>query len=166
MTKIDIVSGFLGAGKTTLLELISKREGVYIVPGAKIGYARQNMSQIDLEQTVLENVRRVSIQSESISRIVLARLLLSERDMNKKAKELSGGERMKLSFAMLFVSDVNLLILDEPTNYLDIPSVEALEKMLVEYEGTLLFTSHDKMFVDRIATERLYIYGGKIVYET
>ena len=72
---------------------------------------------------------------------------------------------MKLSFAMLFVSDVNLLIIDEPTNYLDIPSVEALEKMLVEYEGTLIFTSHDKMFVDRIATERLYIDDAKIRHE-
>ncbi|PWT28135.1 ribosomal protection-like ABC-F family protein [Butyrivibrio fibrisolvens] len=160
-SKVAILGGN-GAGKTTLLELIKKRDGVYVVPGAKIGYARQNMSQIDLSQTVLENVRRVSIQSESISRIVLARLLLSERDMNKKASELSGGERMKLSFAMLFVSDVNLLILDEPTNYLDIPSVEALEKMLVEYEGTLIFTSHDKVFVDRIATDRLYIGDGKI----
>lgn len=160
-SKVAILGGN-GAGKTTLLELIKKRDGVYVVPGAKIGYARQNMSQIDLSQTVLENVRRVSIQSESISRIVLARLLLSERDMNKKASELSGGERMKLSFAMLFVSDVNLLILDEPTNYLDIPSVEALEKMLVEYEGTLIFTSHDKVFVDRIATDRLYISDGKI----
>ena len=163
-SKVALLGGN-GAGKTTLLELISRREVVYVVPGAKIGYARQNMSQINLEQTVLENVRRVSIQSESISRIVLARLLLSERDMNKKAAELSGGECMKLSFAMLFVSDVNLLIIDEPTNYLDIPSVEALEKMLVEYEGTLVFTSHDKMFVDRIATERLYIDDAKIRHE-
>lgn len=154
--------GSNGAGKTTLLELISKRESVYVVPGVKIGYAKQNMSQIELDKTVLENVRRVSIQSESLSRIILARLLLSERDMHKKALELSGGERMKLSFAMLFVSDVNLLILDEPTNYLDIPSVEALEKMLKEYEGTLVFTSHDKVFVDRIATERLYLGDGKI----
>ena len=160
-SKVAILGGN-GAGKTTLLELISKRENVYVVPGAKIGYARQNMSQIDLNKTVLENVRRVSIQTESLSRIILARLLLSERDMNKKAGDLSGGERMKLSFAMLFVSDVNLLILDEPTNYLDIPSVEALEKLLMEYEGTLVFTSHDKMFVDRIATDRLYIKDGKI----
>ncbi len=104
----------------------------------------------------------MSIQSESLSRIILARLLLSERDMNKKVGNLSGGERIKLSFAMLFVSDVNLLILDEPTNYLDIPSVEALEKLLIEYEGTLVFTSHDKLFVDRIATDRLYIRDGKI----
>jgi macrolide transport system ATP-binding/permease protein len=162
-SKVALLGGN-GVGKTTLLELINdKYEGIHIVPGAKIGYARQNMSQIDLEQTVLDNVRRVSIQSESLSRIVLARLLLSERDMNKKASELSGGERMKLSFAMLFVSDVNLLIFDEPTNYLDIPSVEALEKMLMEYEGTLLFTSHDKVFVDRIATDRYCVESGKII---
>ncbi|MCR5824127.1 MAG: ABC-F type ribosomal protection protein [Lachnospiraceae bacterium] len=161
-SKVALLGGN-GAGKTTLLELIAKREGIYVVPGAKIGYARQNMSQIDMNLTVLENVKRVSIQSESLARIILARLLLSERDMNKKAADLSGGERMKLSFAMLFVSDVNLLILDEPTNYLDIPSVEALEKLLTEYEGTLLFTSHDKMFVDKIATDRLYVRDGKIV---
>ncbi len=160
-SKVALLGGN-GAGKTTLLNLITDREKVYVVPGAKIGYAKQNMSQIDMEKTVLENVRKVSIQSESLSRIILARLLLSERDMNKKAKDLSGGERMKLSFAMLFVSDVNLLILDEPTNYLDIPSVEALEKLLVEYEGTLIFTSHDKTFVDRVANERMYIVEGKI----
>ena len=161
-SKVALLGGN-GAGKTTLLDLIAKRDSVYVVPGAKIGYAKQNMSQIDYDRTVLENIRRVSIQTESLSRIILSRLLLTVKDMNKKASQLSGGERMKLSFAMLFVSDVNLLILDEPTNYLDIPSVEALEKLLMEYEGTLIFTSHDKMFVDRIATERLYIEDGKIV---
>ncbi|MBE5844707.1 MAG: ABC-F type ribosomal protection protein [Butyrivibrio sp.] len=152
-----------GAGKTTLIDLIDRREGIYVVPGAKIGYARQNMSQINMEKTVLENVREVSIQSESIARIILARLLLTEKDIAKKAKDLSGGERMKLSFAMLFVSDVNLLILDEPTNYLDIPSIEALERLLEEYEGTLIFVSHDQTFVDNIATEKMQIKDGKIV---
>lgn len=159
--KIALV-GENGAGKTTLIELINKQQGVYVVPGAKIGYARQNMSQIDMNKTVLENVRNVSIQSESIARIILARLLLTERDIQKKASELSGGERMKLSFAMLFVSDVNMLILDEPTNYLDIPSIEALEKLLKEYEGTLIFVSHDKTFVDHVATGELIIGDGKI----
>ena len=159
--KVALV-GDNGAGKTTLIDLIDKKEQVYVVPGAKIGYARQNMSQIDMDKTVLENVRAVSIQSESISRIILARLLLTERDIKKKASELSGGERMKLSFAMLFVSDANLLIMDEPTNYLDIPSIEALENLLVEYEGTLIFVSHDKTFVDHIATEKLMIKNGKI----
>ena len=163
-SKVALV-GENGAGKTTLIDLIAARELVYVVPGAKIGYARQDMNQIDMEKTVLENVRAVSIQSESISRIILARLLLTERDMDKKAKELSGGERMKLSFAMLFVSDVNLLVLDEPTNYLDISSIEALEKLLVEYEGTLIFVSHDQTFVDNIATEKLLIKNGKITRE-
>ncbi|WP_022764904.1 ribosomal protection-like ABC-F family protein [Butyrivibrio sp. XPD2006] len=159
--KVALV-GDNGAGKTTLIELIDKRDGVYVVPGAKIGYARQNMSQIDMDKTVLENVRDVSIQKESIARIILARLLLTERDIRKKASDLSGGERMKLSFAMLFVSDVNFLILDEPTNYLDIPSIEALEKLLMEYEGTLIFVSHDKTFVEHVATEKLLIQDGKI----
>ncbi len=161
-SKVALV-GDNGAGKTTLIELINKREGVYVVPGAKIGYARQNMSQIDMDKTVLENVRNVSIQSESIARIILARLLLTERDIQKKAGDLSGGERMKLSFAMLFVSDVNLLILDEPTNYLDIPSIEALERLLVEYEGTLVFVSHDRTFVENVATDKLIIKDGKII---
>ncbi len=160
-SKVALV-GENGAGKTTLIELINKREQVYVVPGAKIGYAKQDLSQIDMEKTVLENVRSVSIQSESIARIILARLLLTERDIQKKASELSGGERMKLSFAMLFVSDVNMLILDEPTNYLDIPSIEALEKLLKEYEGTLIFVSHDKTFVDHVATGELIIGDGKI----
>lgn len=160
--KVALV-GDNGAGKTTLIELINRREGVYVVPGAKIGYARQNMSQIDMDKTVLENVRDVSIQKESIARIILARLLLTERDIQKKASDLSGGERMKLSFAMLFVSDVNFLILDEPTNYLDIPSIEALEKLLTEYEGTLIFVSHDKTFVEHVATEKLLIRDGKII---
>jgi macrolide transport system ATP-binding/permease protein len=160
-SKVALV-GENGAGKTTLIEMINKRDQVYVVPGAKIGYAKQDMSQIDMEKTVLENVRSVSIQSESIARIILARLLLTERDIQKKAKELSGGERMKLSFAMLFVSDVNLLILDEPTNYLDIPTIEALERLLVEYEGTLVFVSHDQTFVDHVATEKLLVKDGKI----
>ena len=160
-SKVALV-GDNGAGKTTLLELIEKREDIYVVPGAKIGYARQNMSQIDMDKTVLENVRNVSIQPESIARIILARLLLTEKDIAKKAGDLSGGERMKLSFAMLFVSDVNFLILDEPTNYLDIPSIEALEKLLIEYEGTLVFVSHDRVFVDNVATEKLLVKDGKI----
>ena len=83
--------------------------------------------------------------------------------IGENGSELSGGERMKLSFAMLFVSDVNFLILDEPTNYLDIPSIEALEKLLMEYEGTLIFVSHDKTFVEHVATEKLLIQDGKII---
>ena len=157
-----VISGDNGAGKTTLLDMIIDKNQIYVVPGAKIGYVRQNLSDIDMDRTVLENVMEVSIQKEEIARTILARLLLSERDMKKKVRCLSGGERMKLAFARLFVSDVNLLILDEPTNYLDLPSIEALEELLQEYEGTLLFVSHDKEFAQQIATDMLVIDNGKV----
>lgn len=158
-----VISGDNGAGKTTLLDMIIDKNQIYVVPGAKIGYVRQNLSDIDMDRTVLENVMEVSIQKEEIARTILARLLLSERDMKKKVRCLSGGERMKLAFARLFVSDVNLLILDEPTNYLDLPSIEALEELLQEYEGTLLFVSHDKEFAQQIATDMLVIDNGKVI---
>ena len=158
-----VISGDNGAGKTTLLDMIIDKNQIYVVPGAKIGYVRQNLSDIDMDRTVLENVMEVSIQKEEIARTILARLLLSERDMKKKVSCLSGGERMKLAFARLFVSDVNLLILDEPTNYLDLPSIEALEELLQEYEGTLLFVSHDKEFAQQIATDMLVIDNGKVI---
>ncbi|MBE5905654.1 MAG: ABC-F family ATP-binding cassette domain-containing protein [Lachnospiraceae bacterium] len=161
-SKVAIL-GENGAGKTTLLELIAKREGISIVPEANIGYVRQNLSQIQLDKTVLENMQAVSVQSEGVTRSVLANLLLTNQDMKKKARDLSGGERMKLAFAMLFVSDANLLMLDEPTNYLDLPSIKALEKMLQKYEGTLLFTSHDRTFVEHVATRKVAIKNKKIV---
>lgn len=157
------ILGDNGAGKTTMLNIIAEGKDVSVVPSAKIGYLRQNFSQIHLEKTVIENIKSVSIQNESISRMILARLLLTAKDLQKKGKELSGGERMKLAFAMLLVGDVNILIMDEPTNYLDISSIEALEKLLTEYEGTVVFTSHDMTFVDHVATEKCEIKNKKIV---
>lgn len=160
-SKVAIV-GDNGAGKTTLLNLIMNRDQISVVPKAKIGYLSQNVSEINLEKTVLENAMSVSIQKEDITRTVLARLLLTSRDIKKLAKDLSGGERMKLALAMLLVSDVNLLVLDEPTNYMDIPSIEAIETLLTEYEGTLLFVSHDQQFIESIATGKLLVKDGKI----
>ena len=155
------ILGENGAGKTTLLNMILDRNQIYVVPDAKLGYVRQNLSNIDLDRTVLENVMAVSIQKQEIARTILARLLLTGQDMKKKVRDLSGGERMKLAFAMLLVSDVNMLILDEPTNYMDLQSIEALEELLQEYEGTVFFVSHDEEFVRRIATDRLYVKAGK-----
>ena len=74
-----------------------------------------------------------------------------------------GSEKIRLCFARLFTSAANVLILDEPTNYLDIPSVEALERLFSEYEGTMLFASHDEAFVNAVATDRLVISGRKIL---
>ena len=136
---------------------------ISVVPKAAVGLFEQNLSTLDYSRTVLENVMDVSIQKEAIARTTLSRLLFFENDMKKPAGILSGGERIKLAFARLFVSRVNLLILDEPTNYLDIPSIEALEAMFAEYEGTLVFVSHDEEFIRRVATDILEVRDGRIL---
>lgn len=174
-SRVAIV-GDNGAGKTTLLHLICAAAGestagtmvpeagsISVVPKARIGVFEQNLSTVDYSKTVLENVMEVSVQQEAVARTILSRLLFFEKDMKKPASVLSGGERIKLAFARLFVSRVNLLILDEPTNYLDIPSIEALEEMFSEYEGTLVFVSHDEAFIRKVATEVLEIVDGKLV---
>ncbi len=166
-SRVAIV-GENGAGKTTLLNLIRQeytlnKGTIYVVPKASIGLLDQNMASLDLEKTVLQNVMEESVQKEGIARTILDRLLLSARDMQKKAGVLSGGERIKLAFAKLFVGRANVLILDEPTNYLDIPSVEALEEMFSEYEGVLIFVSHDEAFIRACATEILEIKNGKAI---
>ena len=162
------VVGANGAGKTTLLKLITReypleKGSLYVVPKASIGLLSQNMASLDYGKTVLENVMEDSVQNESIARTILARLLLSAQDMGKDAGVLSGGERIKLAFAKLFVGKANVLILDEPTNYLDIPSVEALEEMFAAYEGVLVFVSHDEAFIRACATEILEVKDGKTV---
>ncbi len=163
-SRVAIV-GDNGAGKTTLLHLICGKlaQGtVSVVPKAAIGLFEQNLSTIDCAKSVLENVMEVSVQKEGVARTVLARLLFFESDMKKPAGILSGGERIKLAFAKLFVSNVNLLILDEPTNYLDLASIEALEAMFSEYEGTLVFVSHDEEFIRKVATDILEVKDKKI----
>lgn len=145
------------------LYLQAEKGSIYVVPKASIGLLDQNMASLDYEKTVLQNVMDVSVQREAIARTVLARLLLSAEDTCKKAGVLSGGERIKLAFARLFVGRANVLILDEPTNYLDIPSVEALEEMFSEYEGVLVFVSHDEAFIRACATEILEVKDGQII---
>ena len=152
-----------GVGKTTLFRLIREGEAVHAAPKARFGFFLQDLSDLRENDTVLENVMRESVQKESVVRTVLARLLFTARDIGKQARVLSGGERIRLSFARLFTGAANVLILDEPTNYLDIPSIEALERMFSEYEGAMLFASHDEAFVRAVATERWEIRDRKIL---
>ncbi len=150
-----------GCGKTTLLNLIKDgHANIHIVPKAKIGYFYQAFENLDLSKTVLENALYESVQNENTVRTILARLLFKREDVFKRTEVLSGGERIRLSFAKLFVSDYNVLLLDEPTNYLDAPSVEVLEGLLRDYEGTVLFVSHDRAFVNAVA-DRLILFKYK-----
>jgi ATPase subunit of ABC transporter with duplicated ATPase domains len=97
---------------------------------------------------------------------LLGNLLFTEDDFNKKAKVCSGGEKNRLLFGKLMMQDTNVLILDEPTNHMDMEAIEALNNALKVYEGTLIFVSHDREFVSTLANRILEIKGKKmIVYE-
>ncbi|GLO64780.1 Vga family ABC-F type ribosomal protection protein [Oceanobacillus kimchii] len=151
--KLAII-GENGTGKTTLIKKIisNNPNGITINPSIKIGYFSQNLSVLNTEKSILENVQETSKQQESLIRTVLARLHFFHEDVHKPVHVLSGGEQVKVAFAKLFVSDINMLVLDEPTNFLDIEAVEALEDLLQGYEGTILFVSHDRHFINQIAT--------------
>ncbi|ADU28781.1 Vga family ABC-F type ribosomal protection protein [Evansella cellulosilytica] len=157
------ILGRNGSGKTTLIKKIMHAdENVYVSPAVKIGYFSQNIDILDSNKSILENVSSTSIQDETFIRTVLARLHFFRDDVYKLVNVLSGGERVKVALAKIFVSNCNTLLLDEPTNFLDIEAVEALESLLQEYEGTVLFISHDRRFIKNIATKTLTIENKKI----
>ena len=152
-----------GTGKTTLLGMIVEgSDGIRPAPGVKPGYFRQNLDNLREELSILENVMRDSIYPEGFARNILAGLLFRREEIYKKVKVLSGGERVRVCFAKLLVSDVNFIILDEPTNYLDLYSMEAVENALKEYNGTVLFVSHDRSFISSVAERILLLENGKI----
>ncbi|GIN20170.1 MAG TPA: Vga family ABC-F type ribosomal protection protein [Bacillus bacterium] len=152
-----------GSGKTTLVKmLVNGAEGIQISPAMKIGYFSQNLNILDVKRSILENVSSTSKQDETFIRTVLARLHFFRNDVHKPVDVLSGGERVKAALAKIFLSDVNTLILDEPTNYLDIAAVSALELLLKEYEGTVMFVSHDRRLIESVATRIMSIQNEKI----
>ena len=152
-----------GVGKSTLLSLIADgHPAIRVVPKVKTGYFYQDFFNLSLTQTILENIMRTSVQDESTARTVLARLLFRRDDVYKKAGVLSGGERVRLAMGKLLTSNANLLLLDEPTNFLDIPSVEATQSLLREYEGAVVFVSHDESFTAGIAERFLTIENQQI----
>ena len=147
-----------GSGKTTLMKkLIQQKQGIYFSPAVKIGYFSQNLDILQLDQSILENVRSTSTQEESLIRTVLARLHFFREDVYKNVSVLSGGERVKVAFAKIFVSDINTILMDEPTNFLDLQAVEALESLLQGYAGTVIFVSHDRRFIESVANQILSI---------
>jgi pleuromutilin/lincosamide/streptogramin A transport system ATP-binding/permease protein len=153
-----------GSGKTTLVKrLVEGGAGIALAPGTKIGYFIQNLDVLDFNRSVLANVSSTSIHPAETVRLVLARLLFKGEDIHKPVGVLSGGERVKTVLAKLLLDDVNFMILDEPTSFLDIPSMEALEQLLISYNGTVLFVSHDRRFVARVADHLLLMEGGRVI---
>jgi macrolide transport system ATP-binding/permease protein len=161
--KIALIGGN-GSGKSTLIKMIIDHcKDISIAKGAKVGYFSQEFDTLNEDKSIINNVMENSIYNETFVRILLSRLLFKRDDIYKKVGVLSGGERVKVAFAAMFLRDINLLILDEPTNYLDIYSLEAVEESLKQYDRTLLFVSHDRRFVKSIADTIMTIENKKIV---
>lgn len=151
-----------GAGKTTLLNIIAERgAGIQAYSGLKIGYYRQDTGGLDDSASVLQNAKAHAVYDETFVRTILARLLFRRDELHKSTKLLSGGERLKLSIASIILSDFNLLILDEPTNFLDIGSRQALTDVLAAYPGTVLFASHDRALISAVANRIICLENGE-----
>ncbi|MCA1723082.1 MAG: ATP-binding cassette domain-containing protein, partial [Thermomicrobia bacterium] len=126
-----------------------------------VGYYAQSHEGLDTEMTVLATVLAARPMTEEAARTFLGRFLFEEDDVFKQVGVLSGGERSRLALAVLTLQRANFLVLDEPTNHLDIIAREALEDVLDEYDGTILFVSHDRAFVDALATQVWMIEAGE-----
>jgi ATP-binding cassette subfamily F protein 3 len=160
--RLGIIGGN-GTGKTTLLrtllhQLAPLAGEVRWGSGVTTGYYDQRLHTVDERNDVLNELRTVAgpTTPDGELRGFLGRFLFSGDDVFKSVAALSGGEKGRLALAKLIYSHVNVLILDEPTNHLDIASCEALEDALNEYDGTIITVSHDRYFLDRIATQILY----------
>ncbi len=127
----------------------------------QLGYYAQQLDDLDDRNEIIMELRRVAPPSATAGelRSFLAKFLFKGDDVYKLVRDLSGGEKGRLALAKLIYSRVNVLVLDEPTNHLDIPSREALEEALDAYEGTILTISHDRYFLDRVATQILALDG-------
>jgi ATP-binding cassette subfamily F protein 3 len=146
-----------GAGKTTFIKTIlnevKPRAGsIRFGTGVKVGYFAQTHASLNLDATILDEVLAVRNLPIGEARNYLGRFLFSSDDVFKHISSLSGGERSRVALAKLMLTGANFLILDEPTNHLDIPSQENLEKVLKGFNGTILLVSHDRYFVDALAS--------------
>jgi ATP-binding cassette subfamily F protein 3 len=126
------------------------------------GYYAQQLEDLDERNEIIMELRRVAPSTATAGelRSFLAKFLFSGDDVYKHVRDLSGGEKGRLALAKVIYSGFNVLALDEPTNHLDIPSREALEEALAAYEGTIITISHDRYFLDRVATQILALDGA------
>ncbi len=161
------ILGRNGCGKSTFLKLIIGElmadKGVLRTGSqVSIGYLPQNVVFEDEELTIVDYFSRLHNITTGEARSHLAKVLFCKEDVNKKLRFLSGGEKSRLKLCSLTLNGANLLILDEPTNHLDIDSREVLEETLMSFPGTLLFVSHDRYFINKVADRILAFEDGNI----
>jgi ATP-binding cassette subfamily F protein 3 len=167
-----VLIGPNGAGKSTLLKILA---GVIPIQGGKRelgenvkpGYFAQNrLDGLDPDRTVFEEAMEMRAANpevtERMARAILGGLLFRKDDVFKKVGVLSGGEKSRLALAKLLLAPPNLLLMDEPTTHLDIPSIDALINALRQYSGTLIFISHDVYFIRKVASLVLHVEAGRL----
>ena len=154
-----------GTGKTTLIKNIINNayENIKLGVNTDIGYIPQEIRFENEELTIFEYMRGIFVGSESELRSKLFRFYFDTNSIDKKLKTLSGGEKVRIKLLELILKKANFLILDEPTNHIDIDTREILESSLLEYDGTILFISHDRYFINKIATKIVRIENKKFV---
>ncbi len=154
-----------GAGKSVLLRLVLGQDEptsgeILLGPSVKVGYYAQQHETLDFNATLIETIRRAANLSEEGAMGFLTRFLFTYPQACGRVGNLSGGERSRLQLALLMLSGANFLLLDEPTNHLDIAAAEVLEDALADFEGTVLVISHDRYFLDQIATRVVALEEG------
>ncbi|HEY8995279.1 MAG TPA: ABC-F family ATP-binding cassette domain-containing protein [Lacunisphaera sp.] len=167
-----VLVGPNGAGKSTLLKILAdvipiqggeRNLGSNVIPGY---FAQNRGDNLKLDLTVLENVMELRTNenqlTEQQARAVLGGFLFRKDDVYKKVNVLSGGEKSRLALARLLVNPPNLLLMDEPTTHLDIPSIDALVNALKQFEGTFIFISHDVYFIRALAQTVLHVHSGRL----
>lgn len=166
------IIGQNGIGKSTLLKTVMKQLPVKsgtIKYGASldIGYYDQELQGIDYSKTVIDTIwDRHKDMNEKDIRSILASFLFTAKDIDKQVSQLSGGQRARLTLTVLSMEHNNFLLMDEPTNHLDLDAKEVLEKALADYDGTLLFVSHDRYFINELANKIVVAKNGQAkIYE-
>lgn len=167
-----VLVGPNGAGKSTLLKILagviaiqggSRELGSNVVPGY---FAQNRLDNLDADATVFENVMSLRTNenqlTEQQARAILGAFLFRKDDVHKPISVLSGGEKSRLALARILVKPPNLLLMDEPTTHLDIQSIDALVHALKNYEGTLIFISHDVHFIRALAQNVLHVHSGRL----
>lgn len=158
------IMGPNGSGKSTLIkEIINRNSQIKIGSNIKIGYIPQEIIFEDENKTLIEEARKYFNGYEEYLRSALVKFLFYSEGIYTRLNKLSGGERLRLKLFCLMQQDNNLLIMDEPTNHIDINTKEVLEEAIKEYKGTIIVISHDRYFINKIATRIVYIENKKLV---
>lgn len=160
--------GANGSGKSTFLKSVlgeqdlTVKGNITVGPSVKIGYLPQIIDFPKGEQQILEYFSHAVGVNEEKARRILAAFQFYKDDVTKRVKNLSGGERMRVKLAELLQQRINTLIFDEPTNHIDIPTKEVLEEAIEDFDGTLIFVSHDRFFINKFADKTIEFKDGHV----